>query len=123
MWHLSAASRLLFIPSTPRGHVQGVFLSRLAIEPMSAILPPAVLEWIEGTSIDPQSQDLISTASQIYLAILSAVCFIASYIAGSVLLSIEIFGAGLLLLVLLVSPPWSFLKRHPVKFLPARTKS
>nr|ODN77344.1 hypothetical protein L203_06284 [Cryptococcus depauperatus CBS 7841] len=102
-------------------------------------LPPAVTNVLEGR-IDPRSQQLITSSSQTVFIVLTLLSFILSYSSKSVLLGLEGFAAGFLLICIVsflynsptakhlgssahakaVVPPWPFLNRHPVKFLPVR---
>ncbi|WVN85321.1 uncharacterized protein L203_100466 [Cryptococcus depauperatus CBS 7841] len=82
-------------------------------------LPPAVTNVLEGR-IDPRSQQLITSSSQTVFIVLTLLSFILSYSSKSVLLGLEGFAAGFLLICIAVVPPWPFLNRHPVKFLPVR---
>lgn len=66
-----------------------------------------------------------------------AVAFLASFVFKSVLLGLEVFVAGFVLLMLVrplgitaalecsssqaAVPPWPYLNRHPIKFLPVRS--
>ncbi|WVQ78327.1 hypothetical protein IAT38_000412 [Cryptococcus sp. DSM 104549] len=74
---------------------------------------------LEGR-IDPQSQHLIEHHSQTYLIVLTLFSFILSYLSSSVILGLEGFAAGFVLLFIATVPGWPYLNRYPVKFLPVR---
>ncbi|GFZ45606.1 hypothetical protein JCM24511_03334 [Saitozyma sp. JCM 24511] len=82
-------------------------------------LPEPVTRWLEGR-IDPTSQNLVETHAQTFLVVLTAIGFVASWFTQSVLVGLEVFTAGFVVLLLLAVPPWPFLNRHPIKFLPVR---
>ncbi|WWD15971.1 hypothetical protein CI109_100395 [Kwoniella shandongensis] len=82
-------------------------------------LPPSVQKTLEGR-IDPQSQHLVEAYSQHFLIALTLLAFVISYITASVLLGLEAFTAGFVLLLLATVPPWPYLNRYPIKFLPVR---
>ncbi|RXK38613.1 hypothetical protein M231_04119 [Tremella mesenterica] len=62
-------------------------------------LPPSVVSWLEGRIV---------------------ISFAASWYSSSVALAVETFTGGLLVLLLAVGPPWPYLHRKPIKYLPAR---
>ncbi|WWC61084.1 uncharacterized protein I303_103662 [Kwoniella dejecticola CBS 10117] len=82
-------------------------------------LPLSVQKVPEG-KIDPKSQYALEQIAQIVLIALTLVSFVLSYFSSSVILGLEVFLAGLVLLLIMAVPPWPYLNRHPVKFLPAR---
>ncbi|OWZ71290.1 hypothetical protein AYX14_03307 [Cryptococcus neoformans] len=82
-------------------------------------LPPLIQRTLEGR-IDPQSQQLVTSYTQTTFIVLTALSFVLSYLSGSVLLGVESFAAGFAVLIVTTVPPWPYLKRHPVKFLPVR---
>ncbi|KIR77019.1 hypothetical protein I305_05992 [Cryptococcus gattii E566] len=81
--------------------------------------PPLIQKILEGR-IDPQSQQLVASYTQTTFIVLTALAFVFSYLSGSVLLGVESFAAGFTILLIATVPPWPYLKRHPVKFLPVR---
>ncbi|OCF55719.1 hypothetical protein L486_06470 [Kwoniella mangroviensis CBS 10435] len=82
-------------------------------------LPPSVQKVLEGR-IDPKSQHLLEQFSQTFLIILTIISFISSYFSSSVILGLELFLGGLVILLLAAVPPWPYLNRYPRKFLPVR---
>ncbi|WWD01310.1 hypothetical protein V866_008253 [Kwoniella sp. B9012] len=82
-------------------------------------LPQSVQKVLEGR-IDPKSQHLLEQFSQTFLVILTIISFISSYFSSSVILGLELFLGGLVILLLAAVPPWPYLNRYPIKFLPVR---
>ncbi|WVW83040.1 hypothetical protein I302_105057 [Kwoniella bestiolae CBS 10118] len=82
-------------------------------------LPPSVQKVLEG-SIDPKSQHILEQLSQTFLIALTIISFVLSYFSSSVILGLEAFLGGLVILLLAAVPPWPYLNRYPIKFLPVR---
>ncbi|WVR05188.1 hypothetical protein IAU60_002200 [Kwoniella sp. DSM 27419] len=82
-------------------------------------LPVPIQRALEGR-IDPHSQHLVEQYSQTYLIALTSLSFILSYISSSVILGLEVFLGGFILLLLITVPGWPFLNQYPVKYLPVR---
>ncbi|KAI9638103.1 uncharacterized protein MKK02DRAFT_42491 [Dioszegia hungarica] len=82
-------------------------------------LPAPVIKWLEGR-IDPTSQRLVEQYSQYFLVLLVAVAFVISFALKSVMIGLEVFLGGFVLLLGATVPPWPCLNRHPIKFLPVR---
>ncbi|KAK1924828.1 hypothetical protein DB88DRAFT_487009 [Papiliotrema laurentii] len=85
-------------------------------------LSPALADLLKGP-IDGHAQHLIETWSQFYLAALTIISFIISYLTSAVLVPLELFAGGIIILLFAVVPPWPYLQRHPVSFLPARSRN
>ncbi|WRT67178.1 uncharacterized protein IL334_004144 [Kwoniella shivajii] len=82
-------------------------------------LPESVQKALEGR-IDPTSQHMIEQHSQTFLIALTIISFVLSYFSSSVLLGLETFLGGFVILLLATVPPWPYLNRYPIKFLPVR---
>ncbi|WWC89991.1 uncharacterized protein L201_004921 [Kwoniella dendrophila CBS 6074] len=82
-------------------------------------LPVSAREVLEGR-IDPRSQHIVEQTAQTFLIALTVVSFGLSYTTSSVLYGLEVFLGGLIVILLISVPPWPFLNKHPVKFLPVR---
>ncbi|KAI0315943.1 microsomal signal peptidase subunit [Amylostereum chailletii] len=74
-------------------------------------------QMLEG-NIDFEGQKLVEWMSQIVLFLLTAISFIAGFVSQSLQVTFALFGLGVLVLVLVVIPPWPVYNRHPVKWLP-----
>ncbi|CAK9779842.1 hypothetical protein CC85DRAFT_303027 [Cutaneotrichosporon oleaginosum] len=83
-------------------------------------LPAPVQRALEG-GIDPYSQHLVEWYSQVFLCLLVLVGFGASFVTSSVLVGLEIFTIGFVLLMAACIPPWPYLNKHRIKFLPVRS--
>ncbi|RSH80414.1 uncharacterized protein EHS24_008991 [Apiotrichum porosum] len=83
-------------------------------------LPQAVQTALKG-DIDPYTQSFAEWAANIYLGVLVAIAFAISFFTSNVLLGLEVFLAGFVVLILAVVPPWPFLNSHAIKFLPVRS--
>ncbi|GMK57001.1 hypothetical protein CspeluHIS016_0308410 [Cutaneotrichosporon spelunceum] len=82
-------------------------------------LPAPVQRALEG-GIDPYAQHLVEWYSQLYLCLLVLLGFGLSFVTSSVLVGLEFFGIGFVLLLLATVPAWPFLNKHRIKFLPVR---
>ncbi|KAL7424037.1 hypothetical protein Q5752_001622 [Cryptotrichosporon argae] len=82
-------------------------------------LPASVQHWLDGP-IDPHAQRRLESASQLVLGALTAIAFLVSYAASSVLLGLEVFAVGVLAFALVIVPPWPLLSVQPITFLPVR---
>ncbi|KAH6684454.1 microsomal signal peptidase 12kDa subunit [Halenospora varia] len=68
--------------------------------------------------IDFEGQRLAELLATVLLATVGAVSFIVGFIKQDIKLALYIGLGGTALTMGLIVPPWPFLKRHPVKWLP-----
>ncbi|KAK9721293.1 hypothetical protein K7432_003520 [Basidiobolus ranarum] len=73
--------------------------------------------------IDFSGQKLADQLYQSVLVISAVVAFIAGYLSQSHIIMLEVFGAGILLTLLLVVPPWPMYNKNPLNWLPAVKKA
>jgi len=78
-----------------------------------------IREVAEG-QIDFEGQRVAEWLATTLLAIIGAASFIAGYILQDIKLTLYIGLGGTALAFLLIVPPWSFFRRHPVKWLAVR---
>ncbi|KAI8142589.1 microsomal signal peptidase 12kDa subunit [Fennellomyces sp. T-0311] len=78
----------------------------------------SIADYFEWT-IDFEGQKLADQLTHLLLICFAVVGFVAGYVTESLLLTVAIFGAGLLLATVVVLPPWPMYKRHPQKWLPS----
>ncbi|CDH58332.1 predicted protein [Lichtheimia corymbifera JMRC:FSU:9682] len=78
----------------------------------------AIADYFEWT-IDFEGQKLAEQLTHLIPTLFAVIGFVVGYSMQSLLVTLEIFGAGLVLTMLLVLPPWPMYNRHPLKWLPA----
>ncbi|KAI0263594.1 microsomal signal peptidase subunit [Gloeopeniophorella convolvens] len=79
----------------------------------------ALQQYFEG-KIDFEGQKLVEQITHYALSVLGVVAFFAGLATQSLSVTWGIFGAGVLVLLVAVVPPWPMFNRHPVKWLPAK---
>ncbi|KAI0738156.1 microsomal signal peptidase subunit [Daedaleopsis nitida] len=76
-------------------------------------------KYLEG-KIDFEGQKLVEQISRNVLIVATVVSFIAGFAVQSLQVLFGVFAAFVLVLSLVVIPPWPTYRRHPVTWLPAR---
>ncbi|KAF9921746.1 hypothetical protein FBU30_008197 [Linnemannia zychae] len=72
--------------------------------------------------IDFQGQCLAEKLTQSVISAFTVLAFVVGMALQDIRLSMYIFVAGIVLTGLSVIPAWSYLRKHPVKWLPSREK-
>ncbi|KAF7792143.1 hypothetical protein EIP86_003173 [Pleurotus ostreatoroseus] len=84
-------------------------------------LPQFVQDFIEGR-IDFEGQKQVEQIARVGLIAISVVSFLLGFALQSLRVTFSTFGAATALLLLVVVPQWPMYNRHPVTWLPAKTK-
>lgn len=71
--------------------------------------------------MDWQGQQLAEQIMQYALLVAAMVAFMTGYIFGSFQLMIQVYGALVLVVLLVVVPDWGCFNRHPIKWLDPQT--
>ncbi|CAL1702540.1 unnamed protein product [Somion occarium] len=72
---------------------------------------------LEGR-IDFEGQKVVEKLARLTLIAVTAVSFILGFALQSLRVTFTLLGASVILLSLVVLPPWGAYNRHPVKWLP-----
>ncbi|KAI8977806.1 microsomal signal peptidase subunit [Trametes punicea] len=78
-----------------------------------------VQKLIEG-KIDFEGQKLAENIARHSLIVATAVSFVAGFALQSLRVTFGLFASSVVLLSIVVIPPWPIYNRHPVKWLPAK---
>ncbi|KAI0338744.1 microsomal signal peptidase 12 kDa subunit [Trametopsis cervina] len=85
-------------------------------------LQQQITQAFEG-KIDFEGQKLVDQIARIALGVIAVVAFLVGLALQSIQTTFIIFGAGTVLLLVAVVPPWPMFNQHPVQWLPAKAKS
>jgi len=71
-------------------------------------------------NIDFEGQRVTEKATHYALVIISILSFLAGFILQSLQATFVLFGGSVLVLTLVIVPPWPAYNTHPVKWLPSK---
>uniref|UniRef100_A0A0N5A8M6 Signal peptidase complex subunit 1 n=1 Tax=Syphacia muris TaxID=451379 RepID=A0A0N5A8M6_9BILA len=75
-----------------------------------------------STYIDFVGQRKAERIYQVVLILFAVVGFILGYVIQQLCIAIYTLGIGLLLSVILVIPPWPYLRQNPIRWQPTQTE-
>ncbi|ORY90985.1 microsomal signal peptidase 12kDa subunit [Syncephalastrum racemosum] len=82
----------------------------------------AIADYLEWT-IDFEGQKLADYATHGIMTAASVIAFVAGFATQSLQTTLTIFAGATVLAALVVLPPWPMYNKHPLPWLPAKTKS
>ncbi|KAG8756119.1 hypothetical protein FRC14_003373 [Serendipita sp. 396] len=72
------------------------------------------LQHIYEGKIDFFGQEVVESWSRVALSVCATLAFVVGFVMQSLRATFGVFGAGVLLIVVLAVPPWPYLNRFPV---------
>ncbi|GMM37456.1 hypothetical protein DASC09_047810 [Saccharomycopsis crataegensis] len=80
-----------------------------------------VTEYFTGT-IDYKGQELATSILYKLLNFFALSSFLVGFVYQDIVYSVAIFGTGLVVIAVVISPPFKFYNKHNLKFLPVKNQ-